>query len=134
LRADHRADPWGQSYDLIEARSFRQIRLLRTCPNDRSAQGESGGSLEVVIVWLNGTHGVGKTTTSVLVQKLVPDSRVFDAEKVGETLMGIAPGLPATDNFQAQEIADSVKGSASATASSSRQAPGSPVQPLGKNG
>jgi hypothetical protein len=25
---------------------------------------------------------------------------VFDAEKVGETLMDIAPGLPATDNFQ----------------------------------
>lgn len=53
-----------------------------------------------VIVWLNGTHGAGKTTTSVLVQQLIPDSRVFDAEKVGETLMDIAPGLPETDNFQ----------------------------------
>jgi hypothetical protein len=53
-----------------------------------------------VIVWLNGTHGVGKTTTSSLVQQLIPDSRVFDAEKVGETLMDITPGLPATDNFQ----------------------------------
>lgn len=53
-----------------------------------------------VIVWLNGTHGAGKTTTSVLVQQLIPDSRVFDAEKVGETLMDITPGLPATDNFQ----------------------------------
>lgn len=53
-----------------------------------------------MIVWLNGTHGAGKTTTSALVQRLVPDSRVFDAEKVGETLMDIAPGLPSTDDFQ----------------------------------
>jgi hypothetical protein len=53
-----------------------------------------------VIVWLNGTHGVGKTTTSALLQELLADSRVFDAEKVGETLMDIRPGLPQTDNFQ----------------------------------
>lgn len=53
-----------------------------------------------MIVWINGTHGVGKTTTAALVQNLIPDSRVFDAEKVGETLMDIRPGLPATDNFQ----------------------------------
>ncbi|WP_369034577.1 ATP-binding protein [Streptomyces adonidis] len=53
-----------------------------------------------MIVWLNGTHGAGKSTTSPLVQQLIPDSQVFDAEKVGETLMDIKPGLPATDNFQ----------------------------------
>jgi hypothetical protein len=53
-----------------------------------------------VIVWLNGTHGAGKTTTSTLVQQLIPDSRVFDAEKVGETLMDITPGLPEVGNFQ----------------------------------
>ncbi|HEX6681422.1 MAG TPA: hypothetical protein VF062_01405 [Candidatus Limnocylindrales bacterium] len=53
-----------------------------------------------MIVWLNGTHGAGKTTTSPLVQQLIPDSRVFDAEKVGETLMDITPALPTTDNFQ----------------------------------
>jgi hypothetical protein len=53
-----------------------------------------------MIVWINGTHGAGKTTTSALVQRLLPDSRVFDAEKVGETLMDIRPGLPETDNFQ----------------------------------
>ncbi|MFE7332872.1 AAA family ATPase [Streptomyces sp. NPDC057565] len=53
-----------------------------------------------MIVWINGTHGAGKTTTSPLVQQLIPDSRVFDAEKVGETLMDITPGLPGTDNFQ----------------------------------
>ena len=53
-----------------------------------------------MIVWLNGTHGAGKTTTSALVQQLIPDSRVFDAEKVGEMLRDITPGLPETDNFQ----------------------------------
>ena len=53
-----------------------------------------------MIIWLNGTHGAGKTTTSALVQQLIPDSRVFDAEKVGETLADITPGLPSTDNFQ----------------------------------
>jgi hypothetical protein len=53
-----------------------------------------------MIVWINGTHGAGKTTTSALVRQLIPDSRVFDAEKVGETLMDITPALPETDNFQ----------------------------------
>ena len=53
-----------------------------------------------MIVWLNGTHGAGKTTTSAFVQRLIPDSRVLDAEKVGETLMDITPGLPETGNFQ----------------------------------
>ena len=51
-------------------------------------------------MWINGTHGAGKTTTSALVQQLIPDSRIFDAEKVGGTLMDIRPGLPETDNFQ----------------------------------
>ena len=51
-------------------------------------------------MWINGTHGVGKTTTAALVQQRIPASRVFDAEKVGETLMDVTPGLPATDNFQ----------------------------------
>lgn len=53
-----------------------------------------------MIVWLNGTHGVGKTTTSAIVQQLLPDSRILDAEKVGEVLMDIRPGLQPTDNFQ----------------------------------
>ena len=53
-----------------------------------------------MIVWINGTHGAGKTTTSASVQRLLPDSRVFDAETVGEVLMDITPGLPETDNFQ----------------------------------
>ncbi len=31
---------------------------------------------------------------------MLPGSQVLDAEKVGEVLMDIKPGLPATDNFQ----------------------------------
>jgi hypothetical protein len=62
--------------------------------------GSHSDSVRPVIVWLNGTHGAGKTTTGALVQQLIPDSRVLDAEKVGETLMDITPGLPGTDNFQ----------------------------------
>lgn len=53
-----------------------------------------------MIVWLNGTHGAGKTTTSELVQQRLPGSRVFDPEMVGQTLMRVSPGLPETDNFQ----------------------------------
>ncbi len=53
-----------------------------------------------MIIWINGTHGSGKTTTSGHLQKLIPNSQVLDAEKVGETLMDIRPGLPPTDNFQ----------------------------------
>jgi hypothetical protein len=53
-----------------------------------------------MIVWLNGTHGAGKTTAAAHVQRLLPDSRILDAEKVGVTLMDITPGLPPTDNFQ----------------------------------
>jgi hypothetical protein len=53
-----------------------------------------------VIIWLNGTHGAGKKTTSVLVQQLIPDSGMFDAEKVGDTPINLTPGLHRTDNFQ----------------------------------
>ena len=53
-----------------------------------------------VIVRLNGTHGAGRTTTSALAQQSIPCSRVFDAEKVGETLMDVTPGLPGTDDVQ----------------------------------
>lgn len=53
-----------------------------------------------MIVWLNGTHGVGKTTTSRLLQPLLPDARLLDPEKVGETLMDVRPTLRPTDDFQ----------------------------------
>lgn len=60
-----------------------------------------------MIVWINGTHGVGKTTTARLVQRLLADARVLDAEKVGETLMDITPGLHEREGQQtAQDLED----------------------------
>lgn len=53
-----------------------------------------------MIVWVNGTHGAGKTTTCALLQPMIANSHVFDAEMVGEMLMHVQPGLPETDNFQ----------------------------------
>ena len=53
-----------------------------------------------MIVWINGTHGVGKTTTSRLLQPLLPDARVLDPEKVGEVLMDVRPPLPDAGDFQ----------------------------------
>lgn len=78
---------------------------LRTSPEvDWTPQGTPHGAgrarVASMIVWLNGTHGVGKTTTSAFVQRLIPDSRVLDAEKVGAVLMDVTPSLPQTGNFQ----------------------------------
>jgi hypothetical protein len=39
-----------------------------------------------VIVWLNGTFGVGKTTTARALVDALPDARVFDSETVGYML------------------------------------------------
>ena len=36
-----------------------------------------------MIVWLNGSFGIGKTTTANLVAEAVSDARIFDAEEVG---------------------------------------------------
>ena len=42
-----------------------------------------------MIVWLNGTFGVGKSATAAELARIMPDSRVFDAEIVGYMLMTI---------------------------------------------
>ena len=80
--------------------SHNPSKAASCVPSPDLGGGIPGVSLAPVIVWINGTHGAGKTTTSALVQQLIPDSRVLDAEKVGETLMDIEPGLPWTGNFQ----------------------------------
>ncbi|MFH8436688.1 AAA family ATPase [Streptomyces sp. NPDC018007] len=49
-----------------------------------------------MIIWLNGTFGAGKTTTSKEVVSLLPGSRLFDAEKVGEMLCHML-GAPERD-------------------------------------
>ncbi|MFI1225835.1 MULTISPECIES: AAA family ATPase [unclassified Streptomyces] len=49
-----------------------------------------------MIIWLNGTFGAGKTTTAKEVTSLLPDSRLFDTEKVGEMLCHVL-GAPEKD-------------------------------------
>ncbi|MFH8691825.1 AAA family ATPase [Streptomyces anulatus] len=49
-----------------------------------------------MIIWLNGTFGAGKTTTAKEVTELLPDSRLFDTEKVGEMLWHVL-GVPDRD-------------------------------------
>lgn len=83
---------------VLRCESHGQMHRSPQRPWPRAGRGPA--SVGTVIVWINGTHGVGKTTISALVQTLIPDSRVFDAEMVGEMLMNITPGLPETDNFQ----------------------------------
>ncbi|UCA48683.1 ATP-binding protein [Streptomyces sp. WA6-1-16] len=49
-----------------------------------------------MIIWLNGTFGAGKTTTAKEVISLLPGSRLFDTEKVGEMLWHVL-GVPEND-------------------------------------
>ncbi|MGW7261270.1 AAA family ATPase [Streptomyces sp. NPDC054834] len=50
-----------------------------------------------MIIWLNGTFGVGKTTTSKQLAGLLPDARVFDSETVGYMLRHILNSIPVRD-------------------------------------
>ncbi|MFE6888229.1 AAA family ATPase [Streptomyces sp. NPDC057694] len=50
-----------------------------------------------MIVWLNGTFGVGKTTTSKELAELLPDARVFDSETVGYMLRHVLNSIPVKD-------------------------------------
>jgi chloramphenicol 3-O-phosphotransferase len=50
-----------------------------------------------LIVWLNGTFGVGKTATAARLQPMVANSRLFDPETVGYLLRHHLADLPVTD-------------------------------------
>ena len=50
-----------------------------------------------VIIWLNGTFGVGKTSTAQRLAAMVPGSRVFDPEAVGQMLRGVLADRPVGD-------------------------------------
>jgi predicted kinase len=50
-----------------------------------------------VIIWLNGTFGVGKTSTAQRLAAMVPGSRVFDPETVGQMLRGALTDRPVGD-------------------------------------
>ncbi|MER5812712.1 AAA family ATPase [Streptomyces sp. NPDC002033] len=50
-----------------------------------------------MIIWLNGTFGAGKTTTSRELVTLLPQSRVFDSEQVGFMLRHVLRSVPVED-------------------------------------
>jgi predicted kinase len=50
-----------------------------------------------VIIWLNGTFGVGKSSTAERLAALVPGSRVLDPETVGQLLRVNLGDLPVSD-------------------------------------
>jgi predicted kinase len=50
-----------------------------------------------VIIWLNGTFGVGKTATAHRLAALVPGGRVFDPETVGDMLRANLADRPVSD-------------------------------------
>jgi len=53
--------------------------------------------LSDMIVWVNGTFGVGKTTTSNLLTELLPDARLFDAENVGYMIRPVLADIRVRD-------------------------------------
>ncbi|MGW0902143.1 AAA family ATPase [Streptomyces sp. NPDC002853] len=53
-----------------------------------------------MIVWINGSFGAGKTTTSDELVRLIPDARLFDAEEVGYMLHHVLGPLQEEADFQ----------------------------------
>lgn len=49
------------------------------------------------MIWINGTFGVGKTTTAKLVHDALPGSRLFDPEMVGQLLLAHLPEVEVRD-------------------------------------
>ncbi|GII31163.1 ATP-binding protein [Planotetraspora mira] len=56
-------------------------------------------TLTVMIIWLNGTFGAGKTSTAKELVSLIPEAHYFDPEQVGFMLRHIS-GLPEVGDFQ----------------------------------
>ncbi len=53
-----------------------------------------------MIVFINGSFGVGKTTTAELLATALPNSLLFDAEEVGTMLQKILSPIDWTGDFQ----------------------------------
>lgn len=53
-----------------------------------------------MIIWLNGPHGIGKTTTAGLLTERISDARVFDPETVGYILRPTLSGLRPVSDFR----------------------------------
>lgn len=50
-----------------------------------------------MIIWLNGPHGIGKTTTATLLAERIHGARIFDPEYVGVILRPTLAGIPVSD-------------------------------------
>lgn len=57
----------------------------------------AAGTVCALVVWLNGTFGVGKTTTAAAICEVRPDWRVFDPEWVGYMLRANLTDLSGED-------------------------------------
>ncbi|MDQ0232470.1 AAA family ATPase [Metabacillus malikii] len=53
-----------------------------------------------MIIWINGTFGVGKSTVAYELQRRLPLSFVYDPERFGSALMGNIPKELAKGDFQ----------------------------------
>lgn len=93
---------------LIDLRVFRSGNVYRhtrglEALERRRAGAPAGGlpwaprSLPQVIIWLNGTFGVGKTTTAESLLEALPDARLFDTEDVGHLLRPMLKSTPVED-------------------------------------
>lgn len=57
-------------------------------------------SLPLMIIWLNGPFGVGKTQTAFELHSRIPESFVFDPEKIGFFIRKIVPSEICVGDFQ----------------------------------
>lgn len=57
-----------------------------------------------MIIMLNGSFGVGKSTTAIALAERIPNSLIFDPEEVGQLVRRITDGARSTeeetDDFQ----------------------------------
>ena len=54
----------------------------------------------IMIIWINGTFGAGKTTTAYELHKRLPHSTVYDPERFGYALMANIPKEVSKSDFQ----------------------------------
>lgn len=53
-----------------------------------------------MILWINGTYGVGKTSVCEELQNRLPDSHLFDPENIGSVIRNVLPPSLWKDDYQ----------------------------------